>query len=381
MHLALVSHFDARSPRAWSGIPYRIARALERHVDRITVLPPCTPPRTPADAARAARARLMGVAFSRAHTEAYARAVGATVSEQVAALRPDAVLSIGSLPLAHLDADVPAGFWIDATFESHLHLYEGYAALGEAGIAEAHRIEAAAIARADLAVYASAYAAASATDYYGAPPERVAVVPFGANLDAPPTAADVDAAIAARAPSPLRMLFLGGDWTRKGGDVAVLAADRLNAAGVPAVLDVVGVVPPPAAARPYVAVHGFLHKDVPAERARLERLMAEAHVLVMPVRAEAFGCVFCEAAAYGVPSLTAHVGGAPSAVADGVSGLVLGPRPAPAEIADALVRLMQTPGAYVSLARSARAHYETCLNWDVAAGTVAARLRALTGHA
>lgn len=377
MHLALVSQFDARSPRAWSGIPFRIARALEQHVERLTVLPPCVPPRTVGAAAAKARARLSGTGFLRAHTEEYARAVGAIASRQVADVRPDAVLSIGSLPLSFLDAGVPAGFWIDATFESHLHAYEGYAALGEAGVAEGHRVEARALARADLAAYPSTAAAASAVGYYGTPAEHVAVVPFGANLDAPPRRADVEAAIAARASSPIRMLFLGGDWTRKGGDVAVRVAERLNAAGTPAVLDVVGARPPADAARPFVTAHGFLHKDVPAERAALETLLMQAHALVMPVRAEAFGCVFCEAAAYGIPSLTTRVGGAPDAVADGVSGLVFDARPDPAVVADVLARLVGDPVRYAALALSARGHYEQRLNWDTATGTITARLRAL----
>ncbi len=128
-------------------------------------------------------------------------------------------------------------------------------------------------------------------------------------------------------------------------------------------------------ARARLAGTAFLR--APTERAAFERLLIRAHALVMPVRAEAFGCVFCEAAAYGIPSLTTRVGGAPDAGADGVSGLAFDARPDPAVVADALARLVGGPARYAALALSARRHDEQRLTWDVATGTVAARLRAL----
>ena len=88
--------------------------------------------------------------------------------------------------------------------------------------------------------------------------------------------------------------------------------------------------------------------------------------------------MFCEASAFGVPSLTTDVGGAPTAVEDGVNGLVFPARPDPAEIAERVAELLGQPGAYRALCRSSRARYERELNWDVAVGRVAGRLAELS---
>ena len=100
---------------------------------------------------------------------------------------------------------------------------------------------------------------------------------------------------------------------------------------------------------------------------------------MLPTRAEAFGCVFCEASAYGVPSVAPAVGGVPTAVEDGVNGLLVPARPTPDEIADRVEGLLSDPGAYRALCRSARDRFERELNWDVAVGRVAAHLREVAG--
>ena len=379
MHVAFVSPFDARAIRSWSGIPYFMSRAMGAHVERVSYVTPLrrrgSLGAAAQTAARKLRHRLRGEPYYPIHTEAVARVMAEEAAEGLARLRPDAVLAPSSLPVAYLDAGCPTAFWTDATFESMLHFYEGYGALPEDNLLEGHRVEGAALARSRFALYASDYAARSARHYYGAAPERVHVVPFGANLDRVPDAA-VSAAIDARPTDACRLLFLGVDWVRKGGDVAVLVADAMNRAGLPTTLDVVGLTPRLDRPRPYVHAHGFISKETPEGRARLERLILEAHALVMPVRAEAFGCVFCEASAFGLPSVTTTAGGAGSAVTDGVNGLLYPPRPDPEAIAERLLALVRDRDAYRALARGARAEYERRLNWHAATGRVAALLAA-----
>ncbi len=374
MHVAFVSPLDAHDARTWSGIPLRMHRALAAHVDRVSVVSPLSfGPRLSRATARAVSARLRAVPHDRRHTEAAAAALAEQVTRAIARLNPDAVLCPSSLPLARVEASVPLAFWTDLTFESAMFLYDGYAALPDADVAEGLRLDAAAIRRSH-AFYASDYAARSAVGYSGADPARVRVVPFGANLDAVPAEADVHAAIDAREPTACRLLFLGVDWFRKGGDVAVQVADALNAAGLPTTLTVVGCTPLLDRPRPYVHTRGFVSKATPAGAAEMDRLLATSHVLMMPVRAEAFGCVFCEASAYGLPSVTTTSGGAGSAVTDGENGLLFGPRPAASEIAARVEALVRDRVAYRALARSARRAFDTRLNWHAATGLVAARL-------
>lgn len=376
MHLALVSEFDPHDVRSWSGIPYFIAEALRRQVDRISIIGPLPRPATVEQRIRQLRARAAGERFLRQHTLSAARSMGEAASAALRGVRPDAVLSIGSTPVGFIESPAPVAFWIDATFESNLYFYDSYAGLDTENVAEGHEVEARALARADLAIYASDYAARSARGYYGKDPTRVSVVPFGANLPTPPAPDTVAASIEARSTDRCQLLFLGAGWIRKGGDVATRVARELVARGLPTELVVAGADPMSADLGPHVRSVGYVDKSTAAGKTEFDRLLGSSHFLVLPSRAEAFGCVFCEASAYGVPSVAPAVGGIPSAVVDGKNGLLVPVRPTPGEIADSIQALLGNPGAYRALCQTSRARFEHELNWPSAVRTVLEQLRA-----
>ena len=373
MHVALVSEFDARDVGSWSGIPFFIARALRRHVDRVTCVGPLPRPATAAQRVRQLGARARGERFLRQHTLAAARSMGQAATDALRRDPPDAVLSIGTTPVGFIDTPAPVVTWIDATFESNLYFYDAYAGLSAENVAQGHAVEQRALDRAALAVYPSRHALRSARGYYGK--AEVALVPFGANLPDPPTAEAVAQAIETRATDRVRLLFLGAGWVRKGGDVAARAVGRLRQRGVDAELVVAGSSVPAQDRAPGVRSVGFLDKRTAAGQAEFDRLLATSHALVLPTRAEAFGCVFCEASAYGVPSIAPAVGGVPTAVEDGVNGRLVPARPTPDEVADAVAGLVADPEGYRALCRSARDRYERELNWDAAVGRVVGHLR------
>ncbi len=366
MHLAFVSQYDPADLASYSGIPHHMVRALRQRVDRLSVVAPLAAGNRVAGRLAKLRHRVRGEGYSRQHTPAAARALSESAAEAVRALRPDAVLTPSTLPLYSLDVDCPTACWPDATFEANLLFYPDFSILSDAHIVEAHDVERQALSNATLALFAARYAADSASGYYGVPEAAVHVVPYGANLGRAPD--DVEAGLAARPDGECRLLYVGSGWVRKGGDVALRVAEEMTAAGLPTTLTVAG--PPPPVRHPLLRVTGFLRKDVPVERDRLRRLLAESHVLCMPVRAEDYGCVFAEAAAFGLPSVATRVGGVPSAVADGESGLLVPPRSRPQDIAAQVMDLLADAERYRQLCRSARGWYERVGNWDVAADRV-----------
>lgn len=161
---------------------------------------------------------------------------------------------------------------------------------------------------------ASQWAADSLVRDHGIAARRVHVVGYGRNLDIPPPAARDWA-------SP-RFLFVGNDWNRKNGDAVMRAFVRLRQQVPSARLDVVSQHPPPASDG--VVAHGRLAALFdPEARAQLETLYAEATCFVMPSRFEAFGVVYAEAAAAGLPSIAGSVGGAVTSV--GAGGILVDP--------------------------------------------------------
>lgn len=170
-------------------------------------------------------------------------------------------------------------------------------------------------------VMASTWAAERAMKDYGVPQERMHVLPFGANFEQDPSDEVVANGMAQRGSGECQLLFVGREWERKGGPLAVEIAGELQALGVPAKLHVVGCRPEGLPS--YVQVYGLLSKDKPEDLGLLLKLYATSDFFVMPSRAEAQGIVFNEAAAYGLPVAAADVGGVSSVVRNGDWGLLL----------------------------------------------------------
>jgi glycosyltransferase involved in cell wall biosynthesis len=168
---------------------------------------------------------------------------------------------------------------------------------------------------------------------------------------------------------------VGVDWDRKGGEVAVAAAEAMNRAGRRTELDVVGCVPP-RGLPDFVRVHGFISKRDPAGRQRLAALYARAHFVIGPSVAESYGIAFAEACCYGVPVLAANTGGVATVIHDGVSGYLLPPGAPGDAYARIALGIAEDPLEYRRLALGAHREYETRLNWDAAGARVRQLIKA-----
>lgn len=151
---------------------------------------------------------------------------------------------------------------------------------------------------------------------------RIRVIPPGVDLAAwrPELASE-------RAPdNPIRLLFVGGDFERKGGDMllTLMASDL----GRSFTLDIVTrqVIPTP----PNVRVH-MATPNSP----ELRRLFHTADLFVLPSRAECFGIAAIEAMAAGLPVAMTNIGGAADIVEPGRTGWLIEPT------TDALAELLR----------------------------------------
>jgi glycosyltransferase involved in cell wall biosynthesis len=275
---------------------------------------------------------------------------------------------VGSAEINYLRTTVPIIYLSDVTFALYSALYP--LRLSPEEIAYKLRIDAQAAAKAARLVYPSEWAAKSAVQDCGVPAANVEVIPFGANLESAPSREE---ATSRSKTFPCRLLFVGKDWERKGGIIAVETLRALLARGFDAELVVVGCRPPPNVRHEKLRVVPFLNKNLRAHRARLNELLLSAHLFLFPTRAETYGIVLCEAAAFGLPVLTTDVGGIPTIVHDGINGHKL-PLSATAEdYADLIMRLYSDGERFAQLVHDSREAYETRLNWD----SWAARLRAV----
>ncbi|MEU2236887.1 glycosyltransferase, partial [Streptomyces vietnamensis] len=104
----------------------------------------------------------------------------------------------------------------------------------------------------------------------------------------------------------------------------------------------------------------------PVPQERLADWYRAADVLVVPSRSESFGLVALEAQACGTPVLAAAVGGLPTAVWDGVTGLLVRGHD-PVEYARRLRRLAAHPEAVETMGAAA-VHHARGMSWRASAG-------------
>jgi glycosyltransferase involved in cell wall biosynthesis len=274
------------------------------------------------------------------------------------------VLSPNTVVLAYLKKNLKKVLYADATFHSLLHLYPKYRELAPQCLRDGEEIDRRAIA--DRLIYTSQWAADSAIQHYGASPEKVFVVPFGANLDVLPTFEEVKASIKSRMHRKhLDLLFLGLDWVRKGGNYALQVVNRLNEGGFPATLHIVGAVNLPATIdKRHIINHTYISKATPEGQQQLAALLSESHFLVLPTLADCTPVACSEAAAYGVPCLTSDVGGLTSIVKNDVNGRTFSMEKFLDEAVAYITGIMTSEEVYSELCRSSYHTYESELNWN-----------------
>ena len=278
----------------------------------------------------------------------------------------DIVFSPGSLPVAYLECKQPIVFWTDATFGGISDFYPDYTGLCKRTIKNGHKAEQAALDRCAAVIFKSEWAANTAINIYKTDPSKVKIVPNGANIDSEEDPEGIKRIIDIRPRDKCKLLFIGFDWERKGGDFSVKIAEELNKQGLKTELHIVGCSPriEKSFIPNFIVSHGCIDKSTPDGLNRISKLLAEAHFLVLPAKAECFGIVFCEASAYGVPSLATKVGGITSAVKDDINGKTFSLDSDVSNWCTYILGLMNNYSQYKELAISSFKEYRDRLNWQ-----------------
>lgn len=266
---------------------------------------------------------------------------------------------VASAELIFFETDIPIIYLSDATFK----LYSQYYSLNlddqETECSEKQEIVA--LSKASKIIYSSQWAANSARADYGVDADKIAIFPFGANLDVPPSDTE---GLLLKDTSTCRLLFVGKDWIRKGGNIAFETLVSLCNKGIDAELTVIGCVPPDEVKHDKLTVIPYLNKNLPEQRRQLDELFLKSNFFILPTRADCSPIVLCEANAFGLPVLTTDICGIPTIVKNGKNGYRLPLSASGDDYADVIVEIISESTRYEKLVYSSRKEYDARLNWN-----------------
>ncbi|MBI3510839.1 MAG: glycosyltransferase family 4 protein [Bacteroidetes bacterium] len=362
--IAFLTAADPQNKRAWSGIHWYATRALQKHIGEVHPLGPYQPAflyNSGRIISKLIR-NFSGKNFDYSHSIRLAKAYGKYFNEKLRENNFDLIFSsAASSESAFIKEGLPMYYLADATAASMIGYYPYFSKLTSSSRRQLLEVEQHGISRADHLLYASEWAANSAEKDFNAPARKISVIPFGANIDEIPL---VDSVLSKKYSDTCRLLFLGAQWERKGGPVAVAALRELHKMGIPAALTVCGCIPPATVEEKNITIIPFLDKSNPAEMEKFRNLFLQSDFLILPTRAECFGIVFCEASAYGIPSLATNTGGVTGAVREGVNGFLFSPDADGKIYAMRIAEIWSDKKKYTDLCISSRKLFETELNWD-----------------
>jgi len=217
----------------------------------------------------------------------------------------------------------------------------------------------------------------------GAPAERVRVIPIG--IDPAEIGAEAVPARAACSFMPegvLRLLYVGSLWSVKGADVLLRAAALLGRASPAAMHSTVTLVGDGAlrddlsrlAAALGISDRVEFRGKVPRES--MAGVFAQADVLCVPSRSEAFSVATLEGMWCGLPVVGSRTGGLPALIEDGTTGYLSTPGD-PSSLAECLLKAATSCEHLADLGARGLAKARNGFGWP----DIARRLAALAEEA
>lgn len=359
--IAYITVDDPNDRRTWSGINSFLLDELRRRVQHVVTVGPMRP-QPVLFLLRAFNQilwRVFGKRFNYRDSHLLARAYARIIRPRLAGV--DLIVApAGLATTALLRTKVPIVYINDRCVAGALDYHRILSHLAGFSERESLALERKALNNASLAVYSSHWAADAARRAAPEAGEKVRVVPFGANLVNAPDAPDPREF----PPERLKLLMLGVNWVDKGGPIAYQALQHLELLGQPADLVVCGCDPPAELDHPGLVREGFLNKNIPADLDKLVHHLRTADLLILPTRFEAYGIVFCEAAAYGLPVFATRTGGIPTIVQEGRTGFLFDPAEDGVAYAERIMELVRDPALWRTMRTNARQRYEGTLTWE-----------------
>jgi starch synthase len=288
----------------------------------------------------------------------------ANASREMSALRdrPDGVLQVHAL---FSIPQTPSFLYVDCTHAQSAKLWPAWNPLSGRALRGWYKRERRAY---EMAQHIFAFSVAtklSLIEDYGLSPEKVTVTGAGVNF---PRLPEIPVVGSYHGQEPPSILFVGNDFTRKGGPLLLEAFSRVREIVPEARLKLVGLKPK-IAPQPGVDVIGFVN-----DRSMIADLYRHATVFALPSIFDPFPLAALEAMSFELPVVATRQMGTPEMIDDGVTGRLVEPGDVDA-LAFALIDMLLDPKAASSMGKAARRDIEQRFTWDAVVDRMAPALR------
>ena len=357
--------FNARNIHLWSGLGYYMGKMLEEQGHDVNYLNNLQiSNKVVHEFVKHFMRRILSKTYSPNFSISVAKEYAALIQKNLAP--GSLIFSPNAIILSHLPAHYKKVLYTDATFERLLNFYPAFTNIPSNFIKQAHCIERQALQQCDLLIYSSQWAADSAINYYGADPSKIAIVPFGANIDLKVTKSEIPALINNRLQKKeVHLLLIAVAWYRKGGDHALEVVKKLNEMGIKAKLHIVGLRKlPPDLDMSNVIDHGYISKASTEGQKYIVKLLKEVDFLLLPSRADCTPVAVSEANSFALPCLLSNVGGNHSIIETNRNGSLFDFSKGPEECCDYIKSYISVPEKYRALCFSSYDKYSSELNWQ-----------------
>lgn len=358
--IAFVTASNPLDKKSWSGIYYQMYQNLKNNVEKVDCIGP-----TPLFfiKAMAITNRITRLIFRKGYNYKNSFVLSYIHSKYIQlklkGKKYDYIFApAASTEVAFLNTKIPIIYCSDSSFGQMNEYYDTYSNLFSFSVKESNSVEQKAISKASYFTYPSNWAKQYIEknyQYNG----NINTIPFGANIEEKyinfnPKSINKNEVV--------NILFLGVDWYRKGGELVYDVFLQLIENGYDVNLIVCGCIPQIEHSK--MRVIPFLNKNNETDLKKLSNIFIESHFLFLPSKAECFGIVFCEASAYGVPSITRNTGGISNAVYNGVNGYCLEENAKSDDYFQLIKKLIENESEYKELSLSSRKLYNSKLNWQ-----------------
>jgi glycosyltransferase involved in cell wall biosynthesis len=299
------------------------------------------------------------------------------ISKRLSNLNVDLVLCTeGAAPIAYLDCCQPIVLWVDTVLAALIDFYPYLSNLCQETRKNIYILEKLALEKCKLVIFSSEWAAKKAIEFYNVDLNKVKIISRGSNLELKSNRkiADIKNLIKSRGTQTYKLIFIGIDWIRKGGMLALDITKELKRRGWNVELRLIGDLPKSRESIPdFVKPIGYINKSKLEGKNKFYSLLADSHFLILPTQADVTPNVLIEANAFGVPCLTTNLAGIPSIIKDDINGKVF---PIDADVNEYCAYIksyLSDYQKYENLAISSFNEYVNRLNWSIA-GQIAKEL-------